>query len=331
MNKKTRYASVALTLLLTCMIAGCSSSGDLRKFKDSDLTQEISPELAKKFEIKDVDAATPTPTPVKKSVRKITPKKSLKKKHQKGADVKHEAVVPPMRRPDSMPFDVGEKLEYGIRYIGVTAAHFTMEVLPFKEVNDRKVYHLRGHAQTVSLFELIYRVNDVIESYWDYDGLYSSRFTMELDESKQSRKVIELYDYDKKKSYYWNRVDHSEKGYSEQKEQYDIPLWSQDPMSALYYVRTLKLPTEPGKEARFPVILDGKPWESVFRYVGQEKIYGGDRYYDADKYQLENYQNGQAKNKDNTLWLSRDEHRYVLRLEAKVKVGSFAIALDKIL
>jgi hypothetical protein len=99
----------------------------------------------------------------------------------------------------------------------------------------------------------------------------------------------------------------------------------------LYYIRTLNLPKEAGKEARFPVILDGKPWETVLRYVGKERIYAGGKYYEANKYQLENYQNGEAKNKDNLIWLSDDEHRYVLRLEAKVKVGSFAIALDKVL
>jgi hypothetical protein len=331
-NIKNRASGEKLffVVLVISVAAGCSSSSNLRKFNDdNDLGKEIPVEVAKKFEVKDVTAATPTPTPavVIKKGKKVV----VQKKPKKGSAKVVEPIVPPVRRVDPTPFAVGEKLQYGIRYIGVTAAYFNLEVLPFKIVNDRKVFHLQGKAKTVSLFNLVYRVDDTIESFWDYEGLYSNRYTMELDESKQSRKLIELYDYEKKKSYFWNRVDHVDKGYSEQKEEYDIALWSQDPISSLYYIRTLDLPKEPGKEFRFPVILDGKPWEIILHYIGKEKIYAGGQYYEADKYQLDTFTNGEIKNGNNSLWLSADEHRYVLRLEAKVKVGSFAIALDKVL
>ena len=126
-------------------------------------------------------------------------------------------------------------------------------------------------------------------------------------------------------------MDHVDKGFREQKEQRDIALWSQDPLSALYFMRTVALPKEPNVEFRFPVILDGKPWECVVGYLGVEKIYAGGKYFEADTYSLQNYENGQLKNKDNRVWISRDEHRYVLRIEAKLRVGSFAVALDKIL
>ncbi len=325
MKPSVVVSTVSFSLIL--IIQGCSSSSNLRKFKDEDLQKEIPADIAKRFEVKD---ATPTPTP--ESVVVTQPTRSKKKKApKKEPKVTKQVLVPPVRTIDPMPFEVGEKLAYGIRFIGVTAGYFNTEVLPMKTVDDRKVYHLHGAAKTVKLFELVYRVNDQIDSFWDAEGLYSHKFTMDLDESKQTRKVIELYDYDNKKSFYWNRVDHVEKGFKEQKEQYDIALWSQDPLSSLYYFRVLALPKEVGKETRFPLVLDGKPWESVVRYLGREKIYAGGRDFEADAYQLENYQNGELKNKDNKVWLSADVHRYVLRIEAKLKVGSFAVALDKIL
>lgn len=327
MMKKFGQPSLAFLLALSLITVSCSSASNLRKFKDTDVNQDIPVEVAKKFEVKEVSEAAPTPTPApaaKKKVVKAQPKKEA-------AKVTAKPNVPPTRRTDPTPFAIGEKLQYGIRYIGVTAAYFNLELLPLKVVNDRKVFHIRGNAKTVSLFEFVYRVNDTIESYWDYDGLYSTRYTMDMDESKQSRKLIELYDYEKKQSYFWNRVDHVEKGFSEKKESFDIALWSQDPISSLYYIRTLDLPKEAGKEVRFPIILDGKPWEGIMRYIGKERIYGGGKYYEANKFSFETMQNGELKNKDNTIWMSDDEHRYILRIEAKVKIGSFAIALDKVL
>lgn len=317
------------TFIFLGSVAACSTDNGLRKFDDSNIRKEIPAEVAEKFEVKDVSALEKQPASPKEEVKAA----SKKQKTKKGAAVTEskEPSVPPMRRVDPMPFPEGEKLSYDIRYVGVTAATFNTEVLPAKVVNDRKVYHLKAKAKTVKFFELVYRVDDSIESFWDYDGLYSHRFTMDLDESKQSRKLIELYDYDKRKSYYWNRIDHSEKGFSEQKEEHDIKLWSQDPLSMLFYLRVISLPQKPGESMKFPVILDGKQWESVMTFQRREKISVGSRDFEANVYKMENYQNGELKNKDNTVWISNDEHRYLLRIEAKVKVGSFAIALDRIL
>ncbi len=304
---------------------GCSTSSNLRKFEEGDMSKEISEEIAKKFEVRDASQPAPSPAP------ELPSKKKTKKGQKVSAVEPPKALVPPVRRPTVVPFSVGEKLQYDIRYLGLTAGYLNLEVHPEKIVNGRKVQHLIGKAKTVKLFEMIYRVDDMIESFWDYDGLYSHRFTMNLDESKQSRKLIELYDYDKKKSFYWDRVDHSEKGFSEKKEEHDIKLWSQDILSSMYFVRSVDLPKNPGEEVKFPVVLDGKPWETVVKFLKQGSIYANGKNYDSNIYQIENYENGQPKNRENTLWISQDERRYILRVEAKVKVGSFAVALDKVL
>jgi hypothetical protein len=230
-----------------------------------------------------------------------------------------------------MPFEVGEKLNYDLRFVGVTAATFSTEVRPVKMVDDHKVYEISAHAKTVKLFELVYRVDDRIQSFFDFDGLYSHRFSMDLDETKQNRKLIELYDYQKNRSFFWNRIDHVEKGFREEKQNYDIQPWSQDPLSMLFYLRVVNLPADPNVETRIPVILDGKPWETVVRYLRTESIYAGGKSREARVYHLENYSGKELKNKENTLWISNDEHRYILRVETKLKVGSFAVALDQIL
>jgi len=303
---------------------GCSTY-QFRKFEEGDLGKEIPTEVAKKFEVKDL----PSPHPAPNSSLEATSKKTGKPKK----DIIKESAKPeaPIRRTEPMPFDVGEKLSYDLRFLGVTAATFDTEVQPLKEVSGRKVYQLYARAKTVKLFELVYRADDRITSFWDYDSLYSLRFSMDLDESKQSRKVVELYDYEKNRSFYWNRIDHVEKGFMEQKENHDIKPWSQDPLSALFYLRAAPLPVESGKQFRMQLIIDGKPWESVVRYLRTERVFAAGASREARVYHIENYQKGELKNRDNTLWLSTDSSRKILRLETKLRVGTFAVALDKIL
>ncbi len=334
--KPIKMRSDRLAIYGIILIAGCSTSNHLRRFEEGDIGKEISADVAKRFEVKDLSASTPTPTPVPVSDAKVKTKTKAKEKKKKvGAVVAPTAtpqpLVVPNRRMEPMPFDTGERLSYDLRYVGVTAATFQTEVLPPKLVSDRKVYDIKAHAKTVSLFELVYRVDDRMESFFDYEGLFSHRFTMDLDETKQNRKVIQLNDNEKAESFYWNRVDHVEKGFKEQKETHSIPAWAQDPLSALFYLRAAPLPSTQSGELHMPVILDGKPLDTVIRYLRTESIYAGGKDREARVYRLENYENGQLKNKDNFVWLSTDEHRYLLRVETKMKMGSFAVALDKIL
>lgn len=331
MRESTRFIPHAVLFSLV-FILGCSSSNNLRKFDEGDLSKEISSDAGKKFEVKDQadPSLVATPVPVAVNVKKKKKKKGNKVTTVSEAPLQPAPELPPLRRVDPAPFDIGEKLEYDIRYVGVTAGYFNIEILPHKFLGDRKVYHILAKARTVKLFELVYRVDDSIESFFDYEGLYSHKFTMDLNESKQTRKLIELYDYDAKKSFYWNRVDHVQKGFKEEKTSFDIPLWSQDLLSSIFFLRMQKLGQDPSQEFRFPVILDGKPWEARVRFKNRTKIYAGGKEREADLYQLDTYQNGELKNKDNSIWFSTDEKHYLLRVEAKVKVGSFAIALDKI-
>jgi hypothetical protein len=321
------WAIAGIFLVLT----SCSTGSNLRKFNDENIEKEIPKEVAQKFEVKEV--SNNKENEKKESVK---PGKggaqSLSAVAKKSSKTQTKTVeIVPNRKIEPMPFHVGEKLVYDVRFLGVTAATFTSEVLPEKIVNDRKVYQLRGRAKTLKLFELVYRADDIVDSFFDTEGLYSHRFTMNIDESKQSRKVIELYDYDKKKSYYWNRIDHVDKGFSEQKEEYDIKLWSQDPLSYLFFIRTVNLPVSSGDKVKIPVVLDGKQWESVISFDKKEIISVGSRSFDANVYRMENYLNGELKNKDNSIWVSNDSNRYILRVETKVRVGSFAVALDRIL
>jgi hypothetical protein len=204
---------LALALLLAAVLAmgGCSFGTLGRVAQDNSLPQDLDRDLVKKFEI--LDQAPPSPAPSPSPT--LPPEKPSKKKKKKANEPvpaptpsptpSAPAFVYPNRRPAKDPIWIGEKHVFDITYFGMSAGDLSMEALPFKVVNSRKVYHIRANAVSSSVFNLFYRLNDIVESFIDFEGVFSHRFHIVLDETKQSRDAVELYDHEKRQTYYWNR------------------------------------------------------------------------------------------------------------------------------
>ena len=126
----------------------------------------------------------------------------------------------------------------------MAAADVTIELLPFKEINGHKVYHIRGNAQQLEgLQSFLSHRRHGRDLSWIMKVCFRSAFTWSQDETKQTRDALELYDHEKRQTYYWNRFNHYQRGYLESKEYGRMEPLSQDSVSALFYVRTLPLPT----------------------------------------------------------------------------------------
>jgi hypothetical protein len=219
-----RRIALPWILVLVTLLGGCSSGTLGRVAQDNALPQDLDKDLVRKFEIQDASTPAPTPLPTPSPTPTEKPSKK-KKKTPKAAPAPAPTPTPtlapfayPSRRPAKDPIWVGEKHVFDVTYFGMSAGDLSMEALPYKIVNERKVYHIRATAVSSSVFNLFYRLNDTVESFIDYDGIFSHRFHIVLDETKQSRDAVELYDHEKKQTYYWNRWNHKERGYSETKE-----------------------------------------------------------------------------------------------------------------
>lgn len=317
-----------LLLMWTASGIGCASK-DLSLEPIESGEDKLPVELVDRFKVKTKDgeeAADESSTAeeaTEKKKKAKAPKAVAKKKKKK-------AFRYPNRRPKNDPFWMGEKLVYDVTYFGLVAGTFSVTIQPeLKVVNDRKVYHLLGEAKSSKVFEMIYTLDDKINSYIDYEGLFSHRFHMLLNQTRQTRNSIELYDSEKEQVYYWNRRNHKTKGYHEKKEFKKISRYPQDSLSALYYIRTLPLAV--GRSFKFPVVAEGKNWEATLKVLKREKMKTvlGTRY--VFKTQPETRFKGILKTRgDSFMWFTDDEHRYLVRLEAKVKIGSVLAELREI-
>jgi hypothetical protein len=265
-------------------------------------------------------------------------KHSKKKKHGKAKE-KHIASTPapasvepfvyPSRRPAKDPIWVGEKLTYQVTYLGIPAGTFTLEALPYKAVGDRKVYHIMAKAWNSAVFGLMYKLEDYVETYIDFDGFFSHRFHLHQDETKQVRDSQELYDSEKKQSYWWNRWDRKERGYSENKDFYPMEPFPQDTLSSLYYLRAVPLP--PHATVSFPVMSEGKPLTAYVTVVEREELDTAAGTLKTVKLKPEAATRGVLERKgDSYMWLTDDDRRFLVKIEAKVKIGYVVAELKKI-
>lgn len=354
-----RIARTSAFLAAVFFLTSCAGSGVTKIGSGpNELPKELPKEFQDKFEIKDESALDPPPIPVAlpsavpppvvATVVEI-PAKGKKKGSKKKGEPAQAPVPPPSqaaaptplplppasgfvypnRRPSREPIWISEKQVLEITYFGMSAGDFTLDVLPYKVIAGRKVYWIKGNAVSSKVFSLFYRLNDTVESFVDYETIFSHRFHILLDESKQTRDALELNDSEKGQTYYWNRWNHKDRGYTETKEFFPIAPFSQDSLSALYYLRTVPLPD--GAVVTFPVVNEGKTWEAVVTVVRREV-----RDTPLGKVRCvvlkpeTKYQGVLQKRGDSFIWLTDDDRRFLVRLEAKVRIGTVVANLKQV-
>ena len=150
------------------------------------------------------------------------------------------------RNVDNEVWGVGEQITYSIDYGFYRAGIATMSVLGEKMINGGVCYQIQTTARSNDFISKFYKVDDKVTSYIDIMGLFSRRFEKRLREGK--------YESDRIVDFYHNRLIalNTTKKYLLT----EIPLYVQDILSALYYIRTFDF--EVGKDEIVNVYADGK-------------------------------------------------------------------------
>lgn len=300
---------------------GCALAPEPRPAAEREIA--VPSALADRFAVKHQDEVAPPapapslPAPVAKGKKAA---KDRKASTGKASPAKADFTWP-NRWPMPAFFRTGETYLFDITYFGATAGELALELLPIKVVADRPVYHLRANARTASVFSLFYRMNDVAESFLDVESLVSHKFTLKLDESLQTRDMLELYDQRAQRVYYWSKLDHKKKGKKDEEFEISSAPFTQDGLSAFFYIRTL--PLKDGDVYEFPVVNNGKLRNVRVSVVRRENIKTKIGVRAAVVLKPEVVLDGAIKTYgDNFVWISDDAERVILKVDAKIKVGS---------
>ncbi len=252
-----------------------------------------------------------------KAKEKKTAKEKLKKEPKKVA----KKDLWPNRWTIPPPFQAGDRVLFDITYFGATAGTLELKVLQDKVVDNRPTYHVQAIAATSSVFALFYRLYDVVESFIDQHTIIPIKFTLKMDESLQDRDIVELYDHSKQKMYFWSKWNHKKKGLRMDNYELDTGEFPQDSISAFFYIRTL--PLHVGDKYRFMVSNNGKMKEVQISVIRKEKLTTRVGDIDSIVVQPEVVLDGVLKKTgDSFIWIADDPHRSLLKIDAKVKVGS---------
>ena len=340
MNKKnTKFLRTLFSILFSISLLSCASGflkykGEKDIFKNSDFEQkvQIKPEIAvenkvgsqvnKKSEKKENSPVKAKIDTIKKSSKsnklKITDQAVLLRQPE---IEDNEGFDGNSRRPIMDPFTENETVIHSVSYFSAEAGKLTLKVMPFVEVNGRKSYNYLTDLKTSGIFSNFYSVDDQVETYVDFQDLTPHVFKLHIKESGQLREGQSYFDNKTLKASYWEHKYTEKKGHEEKKQDWDILPFSQNAFSGIFYMRIFKW--DIGKEYSFRVADDQKNIIFKGTALRKEKLSTSAGEFDAIQIKVQIASRGALEQAgDMYFWISDDEHKYVLRIEAKIKIGT---------
>ncbi|MCB0342316.1 MAG: DUF3108 domain-containing protein [Pseudobdellovibrionaceae bacterium] len=316
---------------------------------DSEKAQIVSPEAAnqvkraeKKSEIKkqkeNVSKADGVHDPLSK--KQVPDKKSEKVKETTEPKAEQKTAkkrLPPVedsegfvgRRPEVDPYVLGERVTMAVKYFKVAAGYMTFEVRPMAEVNDRLAYHFAVIIKSSSVFSMFYKVDDWAETFLDYEELVPLTMGIHVNESKQARDIRSYFDWKKLEATFWEKKVTKEKGEEEKKQVWKLAPYSQNVVSAIFYLRNFNLRV--GKTIAFPVSDDGKNFVFSGKVLRKEVLTTEAGTFNCFVIKPELKLDGVFKPVgDVYLWITDDKYRTMVRLESKIKIGTIIAEATKI-
>jgi hypothetical protein len=210
-----------------------------------------------------------------------------------------------------VPYGVGERLEYDVRFGRLKVGSGTMEVVGTTHVRDRETWHT---VFTVRGGNFMYRVNDRYESWIDTRTGNSLRYRQDQHEGNR--------DVERNFEFFPDRAVYTENGEPEQPS-VNNPL---DDASFIYFLRTI--PLNVGETYNFDryFIPDRNP--VIIRVLRRERIRVPAGEFDAIVIQPIIKSRGLfSENGHAEVWLSDDENHIMLQMKSGLKIGSLNLFL----
>jgi hypothetical protein len=227
-------------------------------------------------------------------------------------------------------FKIGEKLSFKIRYGFIRAGNATMSVKAEKKINNRPVYYIQTTAKSASGFNWIYKVEDIVTSYMDKEGLFSWKFEKRLREGGYKADLFVDYDpFQALANVSFIRYHKNMK--IRKKENYEVktPPFVLDILAAFYYVRTQKL--QVGKSIFLTNHEKKKVNNLEIKVYKRERIKVDAGEFDCLVVEPLLFGEGIFKQKGTLkVWLTDDQYKIPVQMKSAVLVGNITTELEKI-
>ena len=213
-------------------------------------------------------------------------------------------------------FQIGERLIYNVSFTGITAGQASLEVVNDTVVNNYHQLHIRFNAKTTYPFNLIYTIDDQVDTWLDSRSLYTRKMTKNIREGNYKNDSYTIIDYDQSIA-----ITNGDTVIIDQ--------FLRDPYSLFYFLRTIPLIID---ETIDFTAFDGKkitPFQVITKTKETINTMAGT----FSCLVVKPFRKGATllKNKgDMMIWFSDDKIRLPIQIRIKLKYGSMLLKIKDI-
>jgi len=235
---------------------------------------------------------------------------------------RQSAGSPQAATPNAAPFAVGERLTYDVSWSSyVTAGTATAAVMERRQVSGSTAYYIVAEGRPAPLlarlFHLYYRADTLLHAA----SLLPERGSIWSEEGAARRLKVTTFERRE------GRVRFEQTTATSFQRVLRVPPDTQDALSAFYVLRTRAL--EAGRRLTMPVSDSGDLlWVDIL-VAGRERVTSGLGSLEAWRLvpAIRDAEGRAWTDRRLTVWLSADDRRLPLRLQAELPVGTFDLVL----
>ncbi len=222
--------------------------------------------------------------------------------------------------PDSLPFGVGERLRYHMDFSFMRAGLSEMRIIAVDTTCGQPAFHFRSRVRSTRGVDIIYKVRDIVESWFDVDSLYSLRYERNIREGNYRSK--KYFDFDHETGWVSISNEHGPKGVT------PFQPFTHNIISALYWVRTQELIE--GQDLTLPLHDIDVQYDVAIRVYGIEEVEVGAGTFRCWKIEPVVESEGLFKAAGRLwIWITDDERRLPVMMRSEIPVGSVVGRLEE--
>lgn len=215
------------------------------------------------------------------------------------------------------PFEVGERLEYEISWLGIPGGSTMMEIKDIVDIDGRSAYRVESKTWTNSFISTFFKVDDHIECFMDADDLSGISLKVRLREGRHKVDKEILFDRKTNKATYIK---------NSRKTLHDVPSLIRDSLSSFYYVRSLDL--EVGRDINFDTFSSGKIYKTTVKVLTRETIdIDGEKVATVKIMPIATHNDVFNNKGDIFIWYTDDEFKVPVKIRSDISIGYFTAKL----
>ena len=220
-------------------------------------------------------------------------------------------------------FQTGEWFKFRVHYGLINAGYATLEVQD-GVINNKKVYHVIGKGYSTGMSRFFFKVDDLYESYFDKVTGNPYKYIRKIDEGGYTKNQEGFFNQASDRVLVKDFENKTEKTFV-------IPNNTQDIVSTFYYLRNY--PTinklKVGESVSIDMFFDEETTKFKLKFIGREDL--------NTKFGViptmifrPLVQSGRVFKEQEalTVWISDDDNKIPVRIQASLTVGSIKADLD---